>query len=256
MRGSRLRERFAAGGPAFAGWCAIGNPYSAELLGHSGLDVVVVDLQHGPYYLDAAVPMLQALSSTGAMPMARCSGLDFAEINKLLDAGAYGIICPMIDSAAQAAELVAATRYPPAGRRSYGPTRGFLYGGADYFQHADRTITTLAMIETPGAVDALDDICAVDGLDGVFIGPSDLSLALGAAPVPRWDAEPLAGAIDRILAAARRHRKMAGIFCLDPSFARTMQAKGFDLLVVAMDSLLVRGGAEARLQALTERPKT
>lgn len=250
MRSSRLKERFAAGKPAFAGWCAIGHPYSAELMGHSGLDTVVVDLQHGPYYLDAAVPMLQALSSTDAMPMARCSGLDFAEINKLLDAGAYGIICPLIDSPDQAAALVQAVRYPPTGRRSYGPTRGFLYGGPDYFDHSDRTIVALAMIETPGALEAVDAICAVPGLDGVFIGPSDLSLALGAAPVPDWRNEPLAGAIDRILAAARRHDKMAGIFCMDPEFARTMLGKGFDLLVVAMDSLLVRAGAQDRLRTL------
>ncbi|MEN9316507.1 MAG: hypothetical protein RIS35_2900, partial [Pseudomonadota bacterium] len=214
MKPHRLRERFAARQTAAGGWLSFNSPYAAEVMGHAGFDAVVVDLQHGPLYLDAAVPMLQALSSTPATPMARCTQNDFGEINKLLDSGAYGIICPMIDSADDARRFVDACRYPPMGRRSFGPTRGMLYGGPDYFEHANDTIVAYAMIETPDGLKNLDEICAVPGLDGIFVGPSDLSLALGVPPAPKWRQPPLSDALARILEATRAAGKMAGIFCV------------------------------------------
>lgn len=250
MRANRLRELRASGTCAMGGWLAFNSPYSAEVMGHSGFDAVVVDLQHGPLYLDAAVPMLQALSSTPAMPMARCSGNNFFEINKLLDAGAYGIICPLIDTAEDAQRFVSACRYPPAGARSYGPTRGFLYGGPDYFQHSDATVLALGMIETARGMDNLEAICAVPGLDGIFIGPNDLSLALGA-PVPaRWRDQPLAGAIDRILVAARDAGKMTACFCANEEMSIDLKRKGVDFLIVGADAVLLRTAAEQRVKAV------
>lgn len=250
MRPNRLREMFAARQTALGGWLAINSPYSAELMGHAGYDSVVVDLQHGPLYLDAAVPMLQALSSTGAVPMARCSANNFFEINKLLDAGAYGIVCPMIDTADDARAFVGACRYPPQGSRSYGPTRGFLYGGADYFEHANQTIITYAMVETPEGLRNLDAICAVQGLDGIFVGPSDLSLALGVAPTPRWREPPLAHTLGTILAAARGAGKMAGIFCVTTDFANDMKRLGFDFVVLGNDAALLSQGARQSIAAV------
>ena len=149
MRRNALKELFERKQTALGGWCAIGNPYSAEVLGHCGYDTVVVDLQHGLIFLDQAMGMLAAISATPAMPMARVSENHFFEINKLLDAGAYGVICPMIDDVEDARRFVSACRYPPAGTRSYGPARGLLYGGMDYFAGANNEILTLAMIETP-----------------------------------------------------------------------------------------------------------
>ena len=180
----------------------IGNPYSAEVMGHGGYDTVVVDLQHGMMFIEQAMAMLAALSATPAMPMVRVSENHFFEINKLLDAGAYGVICPMIDDVQRrsGSSRPAAIR---RGTRSYGPTRGFLYGGPDYFSGANDEILTLGMIETPQGLDNVDEIAAVEGLDGMFVGPADLSLALGVSPVPDWRAGPLADAIDRILASAR-----------------------------------------------------
>lgn len=230
------------------GWMAFGNPYAAEFLGHCGFDAVAIDLQHGPLFLDTAIPMLQAISASPAMPMVRCSGNNFSEIGKLLDAGAYSIICPLIEGAADARQFVQACRYPPLGTRSYGPTRGFLYGGPDYFEHANQTIVTWAMIETPQSLRALDEICAVDGLDGVFIGPADLSIALGTRPPPRWREAPLAGALEQVLAAARRAGKMAGIFCSTPQMAADMRAAGFDMIVLANDSVMLRGAAQQWLE--------
>jgi len=254
MRPNRLRELFTAGQTALGGWCAINSPYAAELMGHSGFDAVVVDLQHGPLYLDAAVPMLQALSSTAATPMARCSANEFFEINKLLDAGAYGIVCPMVDSAQDARAFVAACRYPPRGRRSYGPTRGFLHGGADYFEHADDTIVAYAMVETPEGLRNLGEICAVPGLDGIFVGPSDLSLALGVAPAPQWKEPPLSDALRTILDTTHAAGRMAGIFCGSVEFASDMKRLGYDFIVLANDAVMLRSAAQQWVGAVRAAP--
>ena len=205
-----VKALMASGGTALVGWSSIADGYAAELMGHGGFDGVVVDLQHGTMYLDRAVAMLQALSATPATPLARVTQNHFFEIGKVLDAGAYGVIVPMIDTAEDARRVVEAVRYPPRGRRSYGPARGMLYGGPDYAAHADDELLAFAMIETAEGLANLDAIAAVPGLDGLFIGPSDLSIALGVAPSPRWRDEPLAGAIARIQAAARgQTRKIA-----------------------------------------------
>lgn len=250
MRPHRLRERFAARQTAAGGWLSFNSPYAAEVMGHAGFDAVVVNLQHGPLHLDAAVPMLQALSSTPATPMARCTQNDFGEINKLLDSGAYGIICPMIDNAEDARRFVDACRYPPMGRRSFGPTRGMLYGGPDYFERANDTIVAYGMIETPDGLKNLDAICAVPGLDGIFVGPSDLSLALGVPPAPKWRQPPLSDALARILQATRAAGKMAGIFCVSNEFAVEAKQMGFDFVVQANDAVLLKGAAERAVAAL------
>lgn len=250
MRPHRLRELFAARQTAVGGWMSFNSSYAAEVMGHAGFDTVVVDLQHGPLYLDAALPMLQAISSTPATPMARCSQNDFGEINKLLDAGAYGIICPMIDSAEDARRFVSACRYPPAGARSFGPTRGILYGGPDYFEHANDTILTYAMVETPAGMQNLEAICAVPGLDGVFVGPSDLSLALGVPPNPKWRQPPLSDALAKILAATKAAGKIAGIFCVNSEFAVDAKKMGFDFIVQANDAVLLTNEAKRAVAAL------
>ena len=250
MRPNIVKQKFSRKETALGGWCAIGNPYSAEVMGHGGYDTVVVDLQHGMIYLDQAFAMLTALSSTPTMPMVRVSENHFFEINKLLDAGAYGVICPMIDDVAAAQRFVSACRYSPVGKRSYGPARGFLYGGADYFAGANDAILTLGMIETPEGLRNVDAIAAVDGLDGLFIGPADLSLALGVSPVPDWRAGPLGEAIDTILASARRHGKMAGIYCTSLPFAQDMKRKGFDYINLGNDSAYLRTASQEWVSAM------
>jgi 4-hydroxy-2-oxoheptanedioate aldolase len=245
MRTNAVKATMAAGRTALVGWAAIGNGYSAELMGHAGFDGVVVDLQHGQVYLDQAVGLLQALSATPATPLARVTGNLFTEINKVLDSGAYGVIVPMIDSVDDARRLVDAVRYPPAGRRSFGPARGLLYGGADYHAHAADEILAFAMIETPQGLAEVDAIAAIDGLDGLFVGPSDLSLALGVAPAPKWREAPLAGAIERIRASAKAHGKFAGIFCGSADMAVDMAAAGFDMVVPGNDAILLRSAAQA-----------
>jgi 4-hydroxy-2-oxoheptanedioate aldolase len=244
MRRNAVKALMASGGTALVGWSSIADGYAAELMGHGGFDGVVVDLQHGTMYLDRAVAMLQALSATPATPLARVTQNHFFEIGKVLDAGAYGVIVPMIDTAEDARRVVEAVRYPPRGRRSYGPARGLLYGGPDYAAHADDEMLAFAMIETAEGLANLDEIAAVPGLDGLFIGPSDLSFALGMRPPPQWRDAPLAGAIARIRAAAIAHGKFTGIFCTSAEMGAAMHTAGFEMVVPANDAVLLRGAAQ------------
>ena len=178
MRPNLIRTRLAARAPVINAWVAIGSSYSAEGIGHTGVHSVTLDLQHGMFGFPEALHMLQALSSTPAIPIVRVPGLDPAQIMHLLDAGAYGIICPMISTPEQAATLVAACRYPPIGNRSFGPSRGLLYGGPDYVAQANETVMAIPMIETAEAVDRIDEILAVDGIDMLYLGPNDMAFAM------------------------------------------------------------------------------
>jgi len=179
MRANRLREIWASGGTVVNGWLAIPNAFSAETMAHQGWDSLTVDMQHGVVDYQAAVNMLTALSTTDTVPMVRVPWLDQGVVMKVLDTGAYAVICPVVNSREDAEKLVAAMRYPPAGTRSFGPIRALLYGGQDYPAHANDEVVAFAMIETRQGLDNLEDILSVPGLDAVYIGPSDLSLALG-----------------------------------------------------------------------------
>lgn len=249
MRENRLRTLFAQQQLALSGWVSMGNSLLAEVLGHSGYDAVTVDLQHGPFSIESALSMLQAISSTPAMPLVRCSENSLGEINKLLDAGAYGVICPLINTAADAERFVRACHYSPRGGRSYGPARGFLYGGADYFAHANATILTLAMIETREGYANAEAILKTSDLDGIFIGPSDLAIELGLAP-DAYDDARLNGAIDHLLALARKLGKYVGIFAGTMDMAQRMKAIGMDLVVPGTDIQQIRAEGMRRVDAL------
>ncbi len=207
MRSNRLREIWKTGAAAVNGWLAIPNSFSAETMAHQGWDTLTIDLQHGVVDYPAMVTMLQAISTTPTVPVVRVPWLEPGILMKTLDAGAYGVICPMVNTREDAQRLVAYTHYAPQGTRSYGPVRALLYGGPDYAQHANDTIVTFAMIETAAALDNLDDILSVEGLDAIYIGPSDLSLALGCTPTFD-DLDPKAAeAVDHILARAKAPRR-------------------------------------------------
>ncbi|MCB2109521.1 MAG: 2,4-dihydroxyhept-2-ene-1,7-dioic acid aldolase [Defluviimonas sp.] len=251
MRRNLLRQRFAEGRPIVNAWLAIPSAYSAEVIGHQGFDSVTVDLQHGMIGFDAAVPMLQALSSTPAVPLARVSKCDYALVMQLLDAGAYGIICPMISTPAQAREFASFCRYPPGGgQRSFGPARGLLYGGADYFAHADAEILALPMIETREAVANVDAILATPGIDGIYIGPNDLCLSHDCAPAPEPADAAMAGLIRDLAAAAGRAGKMAGIFCSGGEAAKGRVGDGFHMVTPGNDVALLSRASKAAVAAV------
>jgi len=245
MRRNRLRALKAAGTPIVNAWLSIGSSYSAEIGASQGFDAVTVDCQHGMIGFDTALVMLQAISTTAAIPLVRPSRLDPAEIMRFLDAGAYGIICPMISNAAEAAALVSACRYPPVGTRSFGPARGLLYGGSDYAAHANDEILVLGMIETWGGLDDLEAIVATPGLDGIYVGPNDLALALGYATNPESDEPEVMAAVARIVAATKAHGKLSGIFCSGAAGATRRIGEGFDLVTPGNDAMLLRAAMAA-----------
>jgi 4-hydroxy-2-oxoheptanedioate aldolase len=244
MRENRLRTLWKSGGAAVNGWLAIPNGFSAETMAHQGWDSLTIDLQHGVVDYSSMIPMLQAISTTATVPVVRVPWLDPGALMKTLDAGAYGVICPMISTREQAQQFVAWTSYAPRGTRSFGPVRALLYGGPDYPQHANDEIVRFAMIETAQALDNLDAIMSVEGLDAVYIGPSDLSLALGCRPVFD-DVDPKAQqAIDHILERARVHGLVAGIHNGTTQGALSRIARGFQFVTVSSDARLMAAGAQ------------
>jgi 4-hydroxy-2-oxoheptanedioate aldolase len=250
MRPNRLRTLWQSGGAAVNGWLAIANSFSAETMAHQGWDTLTIDLQHGVVDYQAMIPMLQAISTTTTVPVVRVPWLEPGIIMKTLDAGAYGVICPMINTREDAQKLVAYSHYAPRGTRSFGPVRALLYGGADYPQHANDTIVTFAMIETAKALDNLDDIMSVEGLDAVYIGPSDLSLALGCKPTFDDVDPPVAQAIDHILARAKAHGLVAGIHNGGTQAALARIAKGFQFVTISSDARLMAAGAQQVVGAM------
>jgi len=252
MRPNRLRELWRTGGAAVNGWLAIPNSFSAETMAHQGWDSLTIDLQHGMVDYATMVPMLQAISTTPTVPVVRVPWLEAGILMKVLDAGAYGVICPMVNTREDAQRLVAYTHYAPRGTRSFGPVRASLYGGPDYAVHANDTIVTFAMIETAAALDRLDDILSVEGLDAIYVGPSDLSLALGCRPVFD-DVDPKAAeAIDHILARAKHHGVVAGIHNGTTEAALARIAKGFQFVTVGSDARLMAAGARQVVDRMQE----
>ena len=244
MRANKLREIWKSGGAAVNGWLAIPDSFAAETMAHQGWDTLTVDMQHGVADYQKMVTMLQAISTTDVVPVVRVPWLDPAALMRTLDAGAYAVICPMVNTREDAQRLVAWTTYAPRGTRSFGPVRALLYSGPDYPQHADDTIVRFAMIETAQALDNLDDILSVEGLDAVYIGPSDLSLSLGCKPAMD-DLEPkVAQAVEHILARAKAHGVVAGIHNTSPETALARIAKGFQFVTVSSDARLMAAGAQ------------
>ena len=242
MRKNNLRKLKFESKPIINAWISIGSGYAAEMVAHQGFDAVTIDCQHGLFGYDTAVTMLQAISTTDAVPMARPSANDPAAIMRLLDAGAFGIICPMISNRADAEKLVAACRYAPDGNRSFGPARAPLYGGNDYAQFANEEITVLAMIETAEGLQNLSDIVKTPGLDGIYIGPNDLALALGYPPIVEHPEAVVKDAIATIRSAASENGLICGIFCSDGPAARMRIQEGFDLVTPGNDAIILKAG--------------
>ena len=243
MRANRLKEIWGEGRAATNCWLTVPSHYVAEAMAHQGWDSATIDMQHGMIGMSDAYPMLTALSTTDCVPIVRVPWNEPGIIMRALDAGAYGIICPMINSAEECEAFVGACRYAPDGYRSVGPNRAALYGGADYLAKANETVLTLAMVETKEALDNLEGICATPGLDAVLIGPADLGLSLGHQPRADQTDAPVVEAIDHILATAKKHNLRAAIVNGSIDYSKQMIEKGFDLVTVTSDMGLLRGGA-------------
>ena len=250
MRENTLKSIWARGEAVINGWLAIPSAFSAEVMAHQGFDSLTVDMQHGVVDYQTAVTMLQAISTTPTIPLARVPWLDPGSIMKILDAGVYGVICPMINTREQAETLVRACRYPPIGYRSYGPVRASIYAGPDYGDRANQDILVIPMIETQEALKNLDDILSVPGVDAVYVGPADMSLALGCRPRLDQTDPPVVEAQQKVVAACKRHGVVAGIHNNTTAYALKMIADGFQFVTIASDSRFLAAKASEETAAL------
>jgi 4-hydroxy-2-oxoheptanedioate aldolase len=245
MRTNALQELWTAGHVAVNAWLTIPSGWTAELMSHCGFDSVLIDMQHGLIDFEMTVSMLQAISTTSTVPLVRVPWNEPGILMRVLDAGAFGIVCPMINTAEQARTFVGACRYPPAGFRSYGPVRGLLYGGDDYVQRANNTILTLALIETAEALKNLEGIASVEGLSGLYVGPSDLSMSLGIAKRADFDDPKMQEALRHILETAQRHQLIAGVQAGSVDNALRLAAMGFRLVTPMTDSALLQSASRS-----------
>ncbi len=245
MRENKLRTIWKQGGCVVNGWLAVPSSFCAEVMAHTGWDSLCIDIQHGMVDFQTAISMMQAISTTSVTPIVRVPWNEPGIIMKCLDAGAYGVICPMINTRADAERLVATCHYPPAGFRSSGPTRAALYGGSDYQAKANETIVAFAMIETAEALANLDSILSTPGLDAIFIGPNDLAISMGLANSLDPTEPKVVEAISQILAACKRHGVKAGVHTGSAANAKAMIAKGFDFVTILSEARILAQAATA-----------
>ena len=254
MAPNKLKHLWSQGKPTINGWCSIGNAFIAEIMAAQGYDSVTVDVQHGALDYSSLLPMLQAMRASGVVPMARVPWLEPGIIMKALDAGALGIICPMVNSASEAAEFVSYMRYPPLGQRSFGPTRAAVaYGG--YGVEANGEVLALAMIETKEGVKNLEAIAATPGLDGIYVGPADLTLGTQdgrLAPGFDREEEAMISLIKHIQSVCKKNGIKACLHCGTPEYAARAIAWGYDLTTVSGDSRLLAGAASASVKKWRE----
>ena len=250
MRANTVRSMWASGQCVVNGWLSIPDSFAAEVMAHCGWDSLTVDCQHGIVDYQAMVRMFQGISTTAVTPMARVPWNDPAHVMKALDAGAYGIICPMINTREEAEKFVGACRYAPRGYRSSGPIRATLYAGADYHAKADDEILAIAMIETKEAVKNLDRILSTPGLDGVYIGPSDLSISYGMSPGMDHTDDKRLALIIKIIEACKKHGIAAGIHTGSTAYAKRMREAGCKLVTMMNDSRILTNAAKAIVEEM------
>lgn len=250
-----LRELWQRREATLGGWCSIPSAFSAELMGRSGFDWVCVDTQHGLIGYDQMTVMLQALAITRTPAFVRVPWNAPDHIMKALDAGAEGIIVPMVSTADDAAAAVAVASYPPEGVRSWGPIRASLDVPGYSPRVGNRRTIVAVMIETPGGVDNVDEILSVPGVDAVYIGPADLALSHGMAPTLDVSEPRHLELIETVLAACQRHQVTAGIHCDRLDTVHRWWDAGFGMCTLASDAALLRTAATAAITAAASHPR-
>lgn len=256
MRSNTLKEIWLNGGVVVNGWCSIPSSFSAEIMAHQGFDSICIDMQHGVVGYQMAVCMLQAISTTPVIPLVRVPWNDPARLMKILDAGSYGVICPMINTPEQAEALVGACKYPPMGFRSFGPIRakyyggGGTHGGGDYHEFANDETLVIPQIETREALENLGDILQVPGISAIYVGPSDLAMALGSEPRAGQKDAVVVEARQNIIEACKRHKIPAGIHTPSSKVASEMIKEGFQLTTIASDDRFLMTKAKEEASAV------
>ncbi len=249
MEENQSLKTWRAGGQTIGCWLSLPCAHSAESLARLGFDWVCIDLQHGLLDYTDLVYMLPAISNGRATPLVRVPWNEPYEIMKALDAGAAGVIVPMVNNRREAEQAVDACRYPPAGHRSFGPIRAAMAGGPGYAAEANEQIACLVMIETEDGIANLDDILSTPGVDGVYIGPADLALALGLPPVGDNDDPTHARTVASIFDACRKHGVAAGIHTSSLEYGQHYLKMGFNLVTLGSDARWMAAGAAHDLAA-------
>ncbi len=245
-----VKKAWSEGKATVNGWLAIPSGFSAEVMAQAGWDSVTVDLQHGVQDYLSMVHCFQAMQVHPVVPMVRVPWNEPGIIGKVLDAGAYGVICPMINTKAEAEAFINYAKYPPRGKRSNGPIRAAIYGTAGTYQQvANDEILCMPMIETQQAIDNLGAILDVPGIDAVYIGPSDLGFSMGLPPVLDREEPQILKIYETIIAETGKRGLKAGVHCMKPEYAKRMIDMGFSMVTLGNDSGILLTAARAAVAA-------
>ena len=250
MHTNRLKQALARGEAQFGAWLMLGGTGIARMLGGAGFDWVLIDTEHGTIDQAMMAEMVAAVASVGGVPLVRVTANSPELIKRALDAGAWGIIVPMVNNAAEAEAVVRAAKFPPQGERGYGsPFARFPFAATpiEYTAEANANIVVVVQIETVQAIAAVDDIAAVPGLDVLFVGPNDLSASYGLVPGNENNAPEFQAALERVKAAARDHHIACGIFAPDGELAARRAAEGFQMVSATIDFAAMLDGAGQQL---------
>jgi len=247
MKINTAKQKMLRGEPAFGYSAKLGSPVAAEFLGHSGVDFVMLDGQHGSWGQDSLIQGATAVCASPAMPFARVAYNFFPLIGQLLDAGILGIIVPMVNTVEEARAVARACRYPPVGERSYGWGRALTYGD-DYAEWINDQLFVAVQIESVKAVENAEAIMAVPGIDGCMIGPADLALSLGFSPKEAPKREEHARALEHVIQACRNTGKIPGIDTGASESVVKRIEQGFIFIPMGSDVKFLTSGAAAGLQ--------
>ena len=238
--------------PCINTWLSIPNSFTAEAISKMGWDSVTIDMQHGLNDYSTSISMLQAMSKSKSVPLARVPWNEAGIIMKMLDLGVMGVISPMINNKKECEKFVSFCYYPPIGQRSFGPMRAQVVYGSDYYQHANKNIVSLAMIETKQAVENLDEILSVPNLTGIYIGPADMSSSYGLPPKFDVREDPVFSNIKMIAKKAKEKGKIAGIHNGSVKYMKEMMQYGFQFTTLLSDFRMMTSNAESLLKELKD----
>ena len=250
---NRLKQRIQSGKAVVNGWLAIPSGFSAEVMAQCGWDSVTVDMQHGVQDYQSMVQCFQAMNAHPVTPLVRVPWNEPGIIGKVLDGGAWGVICPMVNTPQEAKALASACLYPPAGKRSNGPIRAAMYGEASNYQKiANDEVLVIPMIETQEGIDKIDEILSVPGISGIYIGPSDLGFSLGLKPILDREEPEIFPIYEKLVKATGKRGQFAGIHNATGAYAARMIAMGFRFVTIANDSGLMARAAREQI-AITRK---
>jgi 2-dehydro-3-deoxyglucarate aldolase len=252
MKANRVKQLLRQGKPSIGTWVTIGHPEITEILSGFGFDWILFDTEHAPLDSETVQAMMQGMSASETLPLVRLARNDPVLINKALDIGGAGVVIPLVNSREDALNAVRACRYPPEGSRGVGPRRVVHYGADkefyEYFKKANSEILVIPMLETETAIDHADEILSVDGVDGFFIGPTDLSTSLGI--MGQWNDPKLEAAIQKALQAGKRAKVAPGIVGLGLEDAKKRLSQGFQFVSVGSDLSFLCEGAQACIEQM------